>query len=123
MNIGVKLQRLKEEDFIWIIYFFIVIAALYSDEEERKYYLNKDVKAYKKVKTINITVLTIAFFIYLYFVLINTQDLTNWQNNLNNKKYTENLARLIAAILFLVGGAIYVVLEITSNDLDELGFI
>lgn len=37
MNIGVKLQRLKTEDLIWIIYLFIAIAALISDYYERNY--------------------------------------------------------------------------------------
>lgn len=123
MNIGVKLNRLKNEDFIWIIYFFVAIAALYSNSEERKYYMSKSIDAKRKVKTVNITILTIAFFIYLYFVLLSTDDLKDFKNNLDNPKYAEAMARLIASILFLIGGAIYVVLEIVSNEPDEVGFI
>lgn len=123
MNIGVKLQRLKEEDFIWIIYFFIAMAALYSNNLERDYYTKHDKSAYKKEKTINITILVIAFFIYLYFILILIDDMSNIEKSFNNPIYRQKFAKLVAAILFLVGGAIYAVLEITTNEIDEVGFI
>ena len=34
-----------------------------------------------------------------------------------------SLIRLGASLIFLVGGIIYLILEITDNDLDEVGFI
>lgn len=123
MSIDEKFKRLKEEDFIWIVYFFIAAAALYSNNEERKYYLTRNNNFYKKQKTINIIILTIAFFIYLYFILNQTEDLKNMEKNFYSQTYRENFARLIASILFLVGGAIYVVLEIVQTEPDEVGFI
>ena len=74
MNTGIRLQRIRNEDFIWIIYFFIAMAAIISDKFERDFALTNDPNSQKKFKTINITVLTIAFFIYLYFLLINYSD-------------------------------------------------
>ncbi len=123
MNIGKKLNRLKNEDFIWLIYFFIVIAALYSNNDERKYLFTKNNKYYKETKIINTIILTIAFFIYLYFVLLEAEDLNDYQNKLNEQSYIEHTARLVASILFLVGGAIYVILELVSKEPDEVGFI
>ncbi len=123
MNIGIKLSRLKTENFIWFVYAFIVIAALYSNHLEEDYYTKKDKQAFYKQKAINITVLTIAFFIYLYFVLIITEDLNNMEKNLQNKDYLITLAKLVGAILFLIGGAIQVISEITQTEPDEIGFI
>ena len=45
------------------------------------------------------------------------------EKNFNNKKYRNTFLQLIAAILFLIGGAIYLFQEISSYDVDEIGFI
>ena len=119
-----KLKQLKTEDFIWIIYFFIAAFAILSNNYERKYLLNKqNIEAYKKEKTINITVFIVVFFIYLYFVLLISQDLNSMEKNFNNPNYRNTFLKLIASLLFLVGGAIFISQEINSNELDEIGFI
>lgn len=111
-----KLKRLKNEDLIWIIYFFIVVFALYSNKLDRDYLLKKDKDAYKREKSINITIFFIAFFIYLYFLLLLTEDLGNMEKNFDNPNYRSTFIQLIAAILFLIGGAIYLINEITRKD-------
>lgn len=123
MNIDEKLKRLRREDIIWIIYFFIAGAALYSNELDRVFLKNHNVQAYKKEKTINITIFVIAFFIYLYFVLLVTTDINKMEHNFNNPKYRHDFIQLIGALLFLIGGAIYLYLEITTNDAADVGII
>lgn len=119
-----KLKRLKSEDIIWIIYFFIVVFALYSNKLDRDYLLKKDKDAYKREKSINITIFFIAFFIYLYFLLLLTEDLGNMEKNFDNPNYRSTFIQLIAAILFLIGGAIYLINEITRKDDDlDVGLI
>lgn len=111
-----KLKRLKNEDIIWIIYFFIVVFALYSNKLDRDYLLKKDKNAYKREKSINITIFFVAFFIYLYFLLLLTEDLGNMEKNFDDPNYRSTFIQLIAAILFLIGGAIYLINEITRKD-------
>lgn len=119
-----KLKRLKNEDIIWIIYFFIVVFALYSNKLDRDYLLKKDKEAYKREKSINITIFFVAFFIYLYFLLLLTEDLGNMKKNFDNPNYRSTFIQLIAAILFLIGGAIYLINEITRKDDDlDVGLI
>ena len=119
-----KLKRLKNEDIIWIIYFFIVVFALYSNKLDRDYLLKKDKDAYKREKSINITIFFVAFFIYLYFLLLLTEDLGNMEKNFDNPNYRSTFIQLIAAILFLIGGAIYLINEITRKDDDlDVGLI
>lgn len=119
-----KLKRLKNEDIIWIVYFFIVVFALYSNKLDRDYLLKKDKDAYKREKSINITIFFIAFFIYLYFLLLLTEDLGNMEKNFDNPNYRSTFIQLIAAILFLIGGAIYLINEITRKDDDlDIGLI
>lgn len=115
-DISKKLKRLRNEDFIWIVYFFIVVFALYSNKLDRDYLLKKDNEAYKREKYINITIFFIAFFIYLYFLLLLTEDLGSREKNFNDPVYRSTFIQLIAAILFLIGGAIYLINETTRKD-------
>ena len=111
-----KLKRLKNEDIIWIVYFFIVVFALYSNKLDRDYLLKKDKNAYKREKSINITIFFVAFFIYLYFLLLLTEDLGSMEKNFDDPNYRSTFIQLIAAILFLIGGAIYLINEIIRKD-------
>ena len=115
-DVAKKLKRLKNEDMIWIIYFFIVVFALYSNKLDRDYLLKHDSLAYRREKCINTTIFFIAFFIYLYFVLLLTKDIGSMEENLSDPAYRSTFIQLIAAILFLVGGAIYLVNEIIRKD-------
>ncbi len=120
MKMEKRLKKLKIEDYIWIIYFFIAAFALLSNHYERDFILNKNFSAYKKEKTINVTIFFVALFIYLYFVLNFMDDLEDIEHNLNNPKYRNKLLQLIAAILFLVGGIIYLYLEITTDEMGDI---
>ena len=93
-----KLKRLKNEDIIWIVYFFIVVFALYSNKLDRDYLLKKDKDG------------------YLYFLLLLTEDLGSMEKNFDDPNYRSTFIQLIAAILFLIGGAIYLINEITRKD-------
>ena len=63
MNIGVKLQRVREENFIWVVYFFIIIAALLSNAYEKYFLETGDYRKEKIFRTLNITIFCVAFFI------------------------------------------------------------
>ena len=45
------------------------------------------------------------------------------ERNFNNTKYRNTFLQLIAAILFLIGGAIYLIQEVSTNEIEEIGFI
>ena len=117
-----KLNQLKISDFIWLIYFFIIIFSLISNSLQRKYLYSKNKYYSTHARTINITLLVVAFFIYFYFVIESLDDI----NILKYKtKVTENqrrvaLERLITTLVFLVGGAlsIYTELDDQSGDID-----
>ena len=123
MDVLNRLKQLRTEDFIWIIYFFIAAFAIISNVFEKDYILTRNSNSFKKSKTIIIVLFFIAFFIYLYFVLLFTRDLSNMEKNFNNVRYRNKLLQVIASLLFLIGGAIYLIQEVISNEGDEIGFI
>ena len=124
MNIGIKLQRLKTEDLIWVIYFFIVIGALLSNHYERNYLYTHNASNQKNFRLLNITIFSVAFIIYLYFVIINYEDVTTLKKDATKKEVLNVHIGLISSLLFLVGGALALVGEINRPGPDEdIGFI
>lgn len=119
-----KLKRLRNEDLIWIIYFFIVVFAIYSNKLDRDYLTNHNPVSYKREKIINVTIFFISFFIYLYFVLLLTKDIGKMEANFSDPQYRSTFIQLIAALLFLIGGAIYLINEISrEDDYIDIGLI
>lgn len=120
-NINEKLRLLRNEDLIWITYIFIAVAAIVSNYFEKQYDLSKDRDAYKKYKTINICIFTVAFFIYLYFFITIYGKLKNVRESTERFRLTQ--AQLFGAILFLIGGVIYLIVEISETEDAEIAII
>lgn len=125
-NINEKLKNLKTEDLIWIIYFFLALASLISNQFERYSLIRNGRQTNPISKKINVTIFAITFIIYIYFAYINWRDIEQLKFGISKGKersILESQARLVAALLFLVGGAIYLISEIASGDNNEIGFI
>ena len=112
-----KLRLLKEEDFIWLIYFFIIIFALISNNFERDSLCNQNKTSSNSAKKINSTILIVAFLIYLYFVLATIENFDLLKRNGSKKEVRVAFERLIANILFLVAGAIAIYADYDSNTI------
>ncbi len=106
-----KLKNLRNEDFIWLIYIFVSIFAIISNKLEKRYYLFRSYQDKKMYKYINITIFIIALLIYLYFVSL---DLKNKRRTIDSKLH------LFAALLFFIGGIIYLYLEIKNFNSEEI---
>ena len=113
-----NLKLLKYEDIIWLIYFFIVIFALVANSLERYDLLNKSKFYEQTAKKINTTLLLIAFFIYLYFVIVSINNLEILKKEAYSKKTRVAFERLIATIIFLVGGAYTLYADFDANTTD-----
>jgi len=110
-----NLRLLKDEDFIWLIYYFIITFALISNFFERKYLLNHNKTDQKKAQKITTTILIIAFFIYLYFAIvsINNYEYVKTKQNENDTRIA--FERLITNLIFLVGGILAIYTDYDSN--------
>ncbi len=111
------LQLLKEEDIIWYIYYFIVTFALIANSFEESYIYTGNKQNRLRGRKINITLLCIAFVIYLYYVIIAIQDVNiNRVNDARRQKVS--MERLITSMVFLVGGALSIYTELDDNAGD-----
>ena len=117
------LHELDIEDLIWVIYLFISALAIYSNYLERIYVTKHDVLAKKKYKTINISVLSIGFFIYLYFLILAYQKYKEKDNRTTLKNILIKDARLIASILLIICAIITLLSEIMSDDDTDIDLL
>lgn len=122
-DVLIKLKRLDENDFIWLVYIFIILANLYSDNIAKKDLINSSNVNDNKVNNINLITLVIAFLIYLFFVFRNYKDLEEYKNKLNCKTLKLAEIRLVGSILFLVGGAIAIYVTYKKGIDDEIALI
>lgn len=117
MNIDENLKNLDIENIIWVIYLFLIGANLVSNYIEEKYLYTLNVKYKRLFRTINILVLSIAIIIYIYFFFLASK------NKKKNPKKLDSLLLLIASICILIGGVIYLILEIRKVQNIEISII
>ena len=115
-SIGVQLKSVETENLIWLIYLFIIGANFISNYFVEKYLYAMDEKYKKIVRNINILVLTIALLIYIYSVYIGVKDIKK-ESTLYKKLI------LIANFTFLIGGIIFLLVEINKANDPEIGII
>ena len=118
ININNTIKNVEIENIIWVIYLFIIGANFISNYYTTKYCYTFDEKYHKIYRTINIIVLSIILIIYIYFVYISYQGVKNAKQNENYRKYI-----LIASILILIGGIIYLSVEVYKNQNPEISII
>ena len=122
-KVAKTLHELNIEDLIWVIYIFISALAIYSNYLERIYVTKHDVLAKKKYKTINISILSIGFFIYLYFLILAYQKHKEKDNRTTLKNILIKDARLIASILLIICAIITLLSEIMSDDDTDIDLL
>ena len=118
-----KLEQLKIEDFIWIIYIGIIILSWYSNSLERKYFIYNDQISKEKYREIIILIFSILIVVYLYFLKDSYNDLQNLK--LNDSENKKNLVFLsfVGSLLIFISGFIFLYIAIMDEDLNvELAF-
>ena len=72
-----RLEDIKIENFVWIIYIGIIILSWYANSKETKFILYNDEKAKKEYQNLMILIFTILVIIYSYFTTDSYDDLMN----------------------------------------------
>lgn len=118
-----NLKELEIEDLIWVITLFTASFAIVSNKLEREFLFTGDLTKQKKFKTINITLLSIAFFIYLYFVMLAYSRFKLNNPNTTFKQLRIREANFIAAVLVLLATIIYFINSILSDDNTDIDLL
>lgn len=115
-NINDRISQIDNENIIWMIYLFIIGANFISNYFEERYLYTMDIKYRKIFRYINILILFIALCIYIYTLYITKKN-----TNKNSPTYRKLL--LLASICILIGGIIYLYVEIYKGVNPEIDII
>lgn len=119
ININKDLEKIKLEDYIWYIYLFIVAFNLYSNYLEKQYITTGDTQARDKFRLINNIVLSVILIIYLIFLYAAFKDLKDLKHNDSAMKKRLTTLAVIAALLFVIAGAITLYVSLKKPALDD----
>ena len=126
MNNNQKIERLEDikiENFIWIIYIGIIIISWYANSKEKKYILYDDEKSRKQYQNLMIIIFTILLIIYHYFTKESYDDIKNLKYNDTNKKILLTYASFIGSFLILLSGIIFLLIAVLDENIDtEIAF-
>ena len=118
-----KLNQLKIEDFIWVIYIIIIIISWYSNTLERKYFVYNDLKSRDKYRKVMIFIFSILIIVYLYFLKDSFDDIKNLSYYDTEEKRNLTYLSFIASLFIAISGFIFLYIAIKDEKLDvELAF-
>ncbi len=104
-----RIETLKRENIIWIIYVFFAYFGIKANNLEMQDILNNSENNKKQYKSINVIILLIALGIYIYFI-----DLT-YKRYRKSGRLVDGLQAL-GATLVLIAGFLFLYAEIHGDD-------
>lgn len=118
-----KLNDIKIENYIWLIYIFIIILSWYANSKEKKFLINQDEKSRKEYQNLLILIFTILVIIYYYFAKSSYDDIKKLKLNDTNKKKVLTYMSFLGSFLVLISGIIFLTIAINDENLDvEIAF-
>lgn len=118
-----KLNELKIEDFIWVIYIGIIILSWYANSLEKNYFIKNDLESKNKYREIMIGIFLVLLIVYLYFLYSSYQDIKNLKASDSDSKKRLIVLSFIASVLIFISGVIFLYIAFNDDDLNvELAF-
>lgn len=118
-----RLEDIKIENFVWLIYIGIIILSYYANYKEKNFILYGDGKSKREYQNLLILIFTILLFIYYYFAKDSYDDLKALTPFDSNKKVYLHSASFIGSLLILISGIIFLGIAILDKEIDvELAF-
>lgn len=115
-----RLNDIKIENYIFIIYYIIITISLYANKVETEYLITDDKEIREKYRKLLFVIFGMAFLVYLYYTISNYDDYIE-DNNPNSKRL--NGLTFLASFLVLISGIIYLYVIYEDKDVNmELAF-
>lgn len=118
-----KLNEIKEENFIQIIYIGIIILSYYANSKEVNYLLFNDEKSRQDYQNIMILIFTILVIIYYHFTKQSYNNFKNLNITDSEKKKILTYDSFIGTLLVLISGIIFLsIVVLDENIAVEIAF-
>lgn len=122
-EISKKLEEIRTEDFIWIIYIAVIFLSWIANAVERKYFVNNDLEAkdnYRKIMTI---IFVSIIVVYIYFLKGSIDDLMELKESDSSEKKFLTFLSFIGSLLVFISGVIFLYIIIRDKNIDvEIAF-
>lgn len=120
---GERLDDIRIENNVWILYLGIIALSYWANKFEKKYFIYNDQKAKEKYRILTIIIFSILVMVYYYFFregLENVNGLGPWDDE---KKKELTKLNAFASTLILVAGIIFLYIAIVDTELNvEIAF-
>lgn len=118
-----RLNDIKIENFIWIIYIGIIVLSWYANSKEKKFILYDDEISKKQYQNLMILIFSILVIIYYYFTVDSYDTLKKLNIFDSNKKRNLTYASFTGSLLILISGIIFLIIAILDDNIDtEIAF-
>ena len=118
-----RLQYIRIENYIWVIYIIIIFISWYANSKEKKFILYNDEVSRREYQNLLVLIFSILLIIYYYFTKSSYDDLNELTINDSNKKIILTYASFIASLLIFISGMIFLTIAIMDEEIDvELAF-
>ena len=118
-----RLQDIRIENYIWVMYIIIIFISWYANSKEKKFILYNDEVSRREYQNLLVLIFSILLIIYYYFTKSSYDDLNELTINDSNKKIILTYASFIASLLILISGMIFLTIAIMDEEIDvELAF-
>ena len=118
-----KLNELKTEDYIWLLYIGIIIISWYSNNVERKYFITRDLKSKEKYRRLMVLIFTILLVVYFYFTKSSYDDILKLKQSDSKSKKDLTYLSFLGSFLILISSIIFLYIALKDENLDvELAF-
>lgn len=118
-----KLNQLKIEEFVWLIYICIIVLSLIANNKERKYFINNDLKSKEQYRSLMILIFVILIFVYLYFLKDSFDNFKKLKPTDSMKKKNLTYLSFLGSLAIVISGFIFLYIAIVDESLDvEIAF-
>lgn len=118
-----RLEDIKIENFVWVIYIGIIILSWYANSKEVNYLLYNDEESRQEYQNLLILIFSILFIIYFYFAKDSYETYLNLSIYDSKKKKQLTFASFIGSLLILISGVIFLYIAIVDENIDtEIAF-
>lgn len=118
-----RLEDIKIENFVWVIYIGIIILSWYANSKEVNYLLYNDEESRQEYQNLLILIFSILFIIYFYFAKDSYETYLNLSIYDSEKKKQLTFASFIGSLLILISGVIFLYIAIVDENIDtEIAF-
>jgi len=122
-DIKKRLQELKREDFIWVIYIGIIFLSWLSNSLEKDYFLNNNYQSKEKYRQIIIIIFSVLVLVYLYFLKSSYESVQELKPTDSIKKKRLVTLSFFGSLFVFLSGIIFLYIAITDEELNiEVAF-